>query len=146
MLSSWQAREGGFTVKVDDPQTEGKMMMKHTTYRVSTSRPNEAPSATCRHRFSDFVTLREKCLAAAPGAVVPPVPEKKMVNNLDPDFIEHRRDLLEQFLNYLASHPLVASQMALSEFLELPHGNSLVERPPLPLERPRSVCLHPEAR
>ena len=57
MLSQWQQREGGFTVKLDDPQTEGKMMMKHTTYRVSTSREGEAPTATCRHRFSDFLKL-----------------------------------------------------------------------------------------
>jgi len=127
MLSQWQAREGGLSVKVDDPQTEGRIPMRYTTYRVVTYRADEDPylnpTATCRHRFSDFEAMRVKILTAAPGVVVPPIPAKKAVNNLDPDFIESRRALLQQFVNYLVEHPLCASQSALSEFLVLPHGS-----------------------
>ena len=56
---------------IDDPQSAGFGPTKHTTYRISCV--SRGATSTVRHRFSEFVTLRESLLNDQLGVVVPPL-------------------------------------------------------------------------
>lgn len=88
---------------VDDPQTSGFGPTRHTTYRISCVA--RGTNASCRHRFSEFIKLREEVIEATPGVVVPPLPEKKVMNRFGDEFIEKRRVMLEIFLQQIIDHP-----------------------------------------
>lgn len=111
---------GMIDLTIDDPQSGGFGPTKHTTYRISCV--SRTANSTCRHRFSDFVTLRQSLLEDQPGVVVPPLPEKKVMNRFAPEFIEKRRVMLEIFLQSIIDHPLAANSTCVHEFLLWPEA------------------------
>lgn len=54
-------------------------------------------------RYSDFEALRKALVLHWPGCIIPQIPEKTLVGNLDPDFIDTRKKLLDYFLKQIAS-------------------------------------------
>ena len=64
-------------LNVDDPKNEGYMATKYTTYRITCGfRGGGGATSGCRHRYSDFLTLRNELMNGNPGVVVPPLPQK----------------------------------------------------------------------
>lgn len=45
-------------------------------------------------RYSDFTWLRDTLKQQLPGVIVPPLPEKAVMNNFSPEFIESRYSLV----------------------------------------------------
>lgn len=41
------------------------------------------------------------------GLIVPPLPEKKYMGNLDQNFVEKRKEELENFLRVIATHSIL---------------------------------------
>lgn len=105
---------------VDDPQSAGFGPTRHTTYRISCV--SRGATSTCRHRFSEFVTLRQALLDDQPGVVVPPLPEKKVMNRFTPEFIEKRRIMLEIFLQSIIDHPIASNATVVHTFLLWPEA------------------------
>lgn len=79
-------------VSVGETGTDGFGPMRFTTYRITSELEpgawqvdagvggdGPAGPVSCRHRFSDFLRLREDLLDAFPGVIVPPLPEKQAV-------------------------------------------------------------------
>lgn len=69
-----------------------------------------------------------------PGTIIPPLPTKKIMGNLSPDFVEERRLGLQQFLNGIIYHPKLSKSYDLKTFLSasgdgLEAGKALSERP-----------------
>lgn len=60
-------------------------------------------------RFSDFEWLQQKLSENEryKGLIIPPLPEKKYLGNLDNSFIEKRREDLEAFLRVIATHSII---------------------------------------
>ncbi|CAG9315762.1 unnamed protein product [Blepharisma stoltei] len=54
-------------------------------------------------RYKDFIRLRTLLVQHWPGCFIPHIPPKKMLGNLQSNFIEQRRKLLELFLNKIVS-------------------------------------------
>jgi len=70
-------------------------------------------------RYNDFVWLNDKLRERFKGYIIPPLPDKTIIQNrFDPQFIEARRRELGKFLNRLAAHPILASSSILQTFLE----------------------------
>ena len=107
---------GLVAVVVDEAMHEGFGPSKHTTYRINTTL-RSGSSSTCRHRFSEFLTLRTALVDSSPGVVIPPLPEKKVMNRFSSDFVEGRRLMLEVFLQRVVNHPLACVTPALASFL-----------------------------
>lgn len=62
-------------------------------------------------RYKEFFALRNALMLRWPGVYVPAIPEKKLLNNKDDQFVEERRSLLERFLKEIAKYDyLVHSQ------------------------------------
>ena len=105
------------TLTVDEPQSSGFGPTKYTTYRI-VCQSRSGGSSSCRHRFSEFLSLRANLIDTLPGVVVPPLPEKKVLNRFGEEFVEKRRVMLETFLQRSVDHPIVANSSALHSFLQ----------------------------
>ena len=111
------------SIIVDDAKNEGFGPTKFTTYRItSTPRAGGSASVITRHRFSEFVALRAQMLESLPGVVIPPLPEKQVINRWAPEFVEKRRVMLSIFLQKLVDHPLAAGSEKAHAFLTWPEA------------------------
>lgn len=82
---------------------------------------------TVRRRYSDFVWLRKE-IERTVKIYIPELPGKAFGKQLsilakddgifEPDFIEERRQGLEEFINSVAGHPLVQNEKCLHSFLQ----------------------------
>ena len=102
---------------VDEAMHEGFGPAKHTTYRLTTTLIKTSSTSTCRHRFSHFIALRATMVESSPGLVIPPLPEKSVMNRFASDFVENRRLMLEVFLQRVVNHPVAVLLPALAQFL-----------------------------
>nr|XP_012422674.1 PREDICTED: sorting nexin-3-like isoform X2 [Odobenus rosmarus divergens] len=82
--------------------------------------------STVRRRYSDFEWLRSE-LERESKVAVPPLPGKAFLRQLpfrgdegifDDNFIEERKQGLEQFINKVAGHPLAQNERCLHMFLQ----------------------------
>ena len=81
---------------------------------------------SCRRRFSDFEWLRCE-VERDVSIIIPELPPKAIFKQLpflnsddgifEPEFIEERRQKLEEFINHVAGHPLVQNEKSLHLFL-----------------------------
>jgi sorting nexin-3/12 len=80
-----------------------------------------------RRRYSDFVWLKNE-VERAVAIVIPELPPKAYFKQLpflsqddgifEADFIEERRQGLEDFINHVAGHPLVQNEKSIHSFLQ----------------------------
>jgi len=116
--------EGGvpkMQISVTDPVKQGDGFGSYISYKINTR--TSLPQYTWKefsqiHRYSDFVWLHNQLKARYPNVIIPPLPEKALTGNYDPNFISLRRHALERFLNRIASHPLLQCSEDLQTFLE----------------------------
>ncbi|XP_077291563.1 sorting nexin-4-like isoform X2 [Arctopsyche grandis] len=73
-------------------------------------------------RYSEFEQLHDYLQATYPYVVMPPLPEKRKSDTLNPEFIDRRRAGLENFLLRVASHPTLCFDNHFIGFLQLEHG------------------------
>lgn len=87
--------------------------------------PDKTPYVVWR-RYSDFEVLHSHLQDCFPYAIIPPLPERKVLyrwqklpaDRLDPDFVERRRTSLELFLRRVANHPELSTNALFLEFLK----------------------------
>ncbi|XP_068198254.1 sorting nexin-3 [Antennarius striatus] len=116
-------------IDVINPETIGVGRSRFTTYEVKlkTNLPIfQLKESSVKRRYSDFEWLRAE-LERESKVVVPPLPGKALLRQIpfqgndgifDEDFIEGRRQGLEQFLNKVAGHPLAQNERCLHMFLQ----------------------------
>mmetsp|Transcript_43627 Transcript_43627/g.118585 ORF Transcript_43627/g.118585 Transcript_43627/m.118585 type:complete len:442 (-) Transcript_43627:338-1663(-) len=107
-------------IKVSDPIKNAEGLNSYISYKVNTETTLEEydyNQFSVIRRYSDFVWLRETLLKSLPGAIIPPLPEKAMMNRFAPEFVEGRRRALERFLNRCAEHPLASKNETFKTFL-----------------------------
>ncbi|KAL6776760.1 VPS5A [Auxenochlorella protothecoides x Auxenochlorella symbiontica] len=119
-----QPLEAAITVFVTDPVRQLEGVRSFVSYRV-TYRPASGPGSSVHpagviRRFSDFDWLKKQLRANHRGCIVPPLPEKNVVEKykLTDEFIEQRRAALAVFMNRLAAHPVLRHSPALQLFLD----------------------------
>ncbi|CAD8056925.1 unnamed protein product [Paramecium sonneborni] len=73
-----------------------------------------------QRRFSDFKTIRSFLLTKWPGCYIPPVPPRKAFGNLEQQFIDERRLMLEDFLKKIATLKYLWYSEEFQVFLKTP--------------------------
>ncbi|XP_072178872.1 sorting nexin-12-like [Diadema setosum] len=119
-------------IDVANPQTHGVGNKRYTDYelRMRTNLPVfKQKESTVRRRYSDFEFLKQE-LERDSKIVVPPLPGKALTKQLpflkkgdgifEEEFIEERRQHLEEFINKIAGHPLAQNEKSLHMFLQEP--------------------------
>lgn len=112
-----------FQIAVADPVKQGDGVGSYVSYIVKTRsrHPSYRSEQTeVVRRFRDFTWLQDRLRKAYCGFVVPPLPERNVVEKykMTTDFIEQRRLALEVFLNRIAAHSGLQHSPDLQLFLE----------------------------
>ncbi len=100
-------------------------MNSYVQYRLETKSILPGYDSTTVHivlrRFSDFEWLLTQLQQNEmyKGLIIPVLPEKKLIGNLDNTFVEKRKEELESFLRVIATHPRLKFDPQLRAFLTL---------------------------
>jgi len=108
-------------VRVTNPSVVGQGMNKHVKYTLSmrTTLPHFLrPQTIVVRRYSDFRWLHTRMRTRYPGTLIPPLPEKRYFGNMSSSFVEERRLALEQYINYVARHPMLTQCPELMAMLD----------------------------
>ncbi|XP_071119571.1 serine/threonine-protein kinase Sgk1-like [Haliotis cracherodii] len=100
---------------ISDTQTWEKEK-KYVVYKVVVNANEE--SWFIFRRYNEFHSLYEKIRRLYPDANLK-LPGKKIFGNLDPEFIRHRREGLDEFIQQLISHKNVCQHPDVRSFLSL---------------------------
>jgi hypothetical protein len=116
--AAWQAEQlkAEFDVDVvDSRQVSGSLFSKsYTTYKVA--------STWCEgvwRRYSDFEFMRDILVSRFHGVAVPLLPEKRVVGNMDDEFVSDRRSGLSDWTKKIAAHPYLRLDATFKLFLTL---------------------------
>lgn len=94
--------------------------LNHTVYTVFTRTQLgffPRSEVTVIRRFSDFEWLHERLRLVYHGIILPPLPPKRLVKNVDKDFIRERMDGLGRYMARLVRHPRLVHSFELQTFL-----------------------------
>jgi len=114
-------------IEICDPQKESDGSNFFTTYLIKSKTTLEIykqKDNQVRHRFNDFINLNQALISAYPSCIIPPLPEKKVIESFitgdrfSPEFTERRRNLLEIYMKRIARHPVIQNSEILKNFLE----------------------------
>jgi len=112
---------GGLKISVAEPiKNKEGALNSYMSYKVRTETTLEDfpfKDFSAIRRYSDFVFLRDYLIKLLPGTIVPPLPEKAVMNRFAPEFVEGRRRALQRFLNRCADHPAVGKHQLFRQFL-----------------------------
>lgn len=112
--------DNAIRVEVRNPVQVGGTLDKHTRFTVnmSTSLGHfTIKEATVQRRYRDFVWLHDRLCTIYPGVVIPPVPGKRIVGNMEDSFVEARRQALMEYLSRVVHHPRLVQSFDVSTFL-----------------------------
>nr|CAD7568598.1 unnamed protein product [Timema californicum] len=88
----------------------------HTEYVIRVQRgPLPEKSWHIYKRYNDFVTLHN---AFQTSGLSLPLPPKKLLGNMDREFIAERRVALQNYLNIVLMNPILASSLSVKRFLD----------------------------
>ncbi|XP_049849447.1 uncharacterized protein LOC126318684 [Schistocerca gregaria] len=95
------AKESTWQVSVSGPRKQGENLDQYMTYTITikTSHPDFIDKEfNVVRRYSDFEWVRNRLISSFRGYIIPPLPEKTIINRFDEEFIVYRRRELERFL------------------------------------------------
>jgi len=111
-----------FQIKLSSPsKIDSGLLSTHTEYTVdvhTTLNHYKSSHFTVNRRFSDFVWLREQLAENNKGYLIPPLPEKAILNRFNAEFVEYRRRELERFLKRVVDHHHLSQSADLQNFFE----------------------------
>lgn len=121
-------------ITVSDPQKESDSSVSlvpgagtFISYLITTHA--RSTDFSVRRRFRDVVNLADRIAESYRGFIIPPRPDKSVVESQvmqKQEFVEQRRSAIEKYLYKLAEHPVVGKSDELRVFLEV------VGKSPLP--------------
>ncbi|XP_037917304.1 PX domain-containing protein kinase-like protein isoform X1 [Hermetia illucens] len=88
----------------------------HTEYVLRLQRgPYADTTWKVLRRYNDFVQLNK---SLSPSGISLPLPGKKVIGNMRPDFIAERRQGLQEYINVVLMNPILASSLAAKRFVD----------------------------
>ncbi|CAB0041939.1 unnamed protein product [Trichogramma brassicae] len=88
----------------------------HTEYVIKVQRgPLPDNSWRVNRRYNDFIQLH--AVLSTSGLQLP-LPPKKIIGNMDPEFIVQRQAALQNYLNIVLMNPILASSLYMKKFLD----------------------------
>jgi len=101
---SFTREESPFTdIRLSDPEK----VSDHTEYKLIVYSRDRKSCYTQQRRYQHFEWLYRQLVTKFPGAIVPPLPSKRIFGRFDQDFVEARRHLLEVFIKKVNLHPIL---------------------------------------
>ncbi|OAD59656.1 PX domain-containing protein kinase-like protein [Eufriesea mexicana] len=104
------------TEKLTSVIENAKTIDGHTEYVIRTQRgPLPEKSWRVSRRYNDFIQLNATLSISGIDLALPP---KKIIGNMEPDFIAQRQVALQNYLNNILMNPILASSLPMKKFLD----------------------------
>lgn len=102
----WDPIQNPYTCAVSKHGKEKKMkgLKSYISYDITPSTNN----IVVRRRYKHFDWLMQRLSEKYIVTPLPPLPEKQIAGRFQEDFVEHRRNLLQLWVNYITRHPLLS--------------------------------------
>lgn len=102
---------------VREPEKVGDGINSYVTYKVHTKPDNSDKPVISVRRYSDFLWLHDRLAEEFIEVIIPPVPEKVLVNTTSSETVDYRRRELEKFLKRVLRHESLNKSQYLRYFL-----------------------------
>ncbi|VDM24165.1 unnamed protein product [Toxocara canis] len=111
----WRAITQPYTCIVDKPKKESKLkgLKSFIAYSVTSSLSGIQVS----RRYKHFDWLHEQMSAKYLLIPIPPLPEKQVAGRYEEDLIEHRKNILQIWVNKVCRHPVLSKSDVWIHFL-----------------------------
>lgn len=102
----WKPNLNPYTCAVTKHGKETKMkgLKTYISYDITPSTSN----IVVRRRYKHFDWLLQRLEDKFIVTPMPPLPEKQIAGRFQEDFVEHRRNLLQLWVNYITRHPILS--------------------------------------
>eukprot|EP01125_Pyxidicula_operculata_P016686 TRINITY_DN5771_c0_g6_i1.p1 TRINITY_DN5771_c0_g6~~TRINITY_DN5771_c0_g6_i1.p1 ORF type:complete len:408 (+),score=110.34 TRINITY_DN5771_c0_g6_i1:1206-2429(+) len=102
--------------KITKCERVGEGVNAYITYYITTKVDDGNTVQTIR-RYSDFDWLWNQLRQEFKCTLIPPLPEKGLMNRFSSEFVEYRRKELQRFLKRVLNNPVLSKSAALAPFL-----------------------------
>ena len=112
---SWLNVEPAYNCVVASPKKETKFagLKSYITYQLKPSNSNNQVS----RRYKQFYWLHQRLIERYAFIPIPPLPDKHLQGRYEEEFIEHRRNQLQNFVNRICYHPILSQSEVWKHFL-----------------------------
>jgi len=112
---SWQTSQPPYSCVIASPKKEAKFkgLKSYIAYQLTPSFNNIQVS----RRYKHFDWLHERLNSKFNFIPVPPLPDKQIQGRYEEEFIEHRMNQLQSFVNRMCRHPVLCQSEVWSHFL-----------------------------
>eukprot|EP01125_Pyxidicula_operculata_P016449 TRINITY_DN5667_c0_g1_i1.p1 TRINITY_DN5667_c0_g1~~TRINITY_DN5667_c0_g1_i1.p1 ORF type:complete len:480 (-),score=122.91 TRINITY_DN5667_c0_g1_i1:7-1446(-) len=108
--------EDGVYVDVTKPEKVGDGVNAYVTYLVVTKKDGKEVHSV--RRYSDFLWLQQQLQEEYSDVLIPPLPEKAIMNRFTPEFVEYRRKELLRFMKRVLNHPVLSKCNSIPVFIK----------------------------
>ncbi|XP_029041095.1 sorting nexin lst-4 [Osmia bicornis bicornis] len=111
----WVPRGDSYSCAVTSPKKESKLkgLKSFTVYQLTPTFNNIQVS----RRYKHFDWLHERLEEKYCFIPIPPLPDKQISGRYEEQFIEHRRTQLQEFVDYVCRHPVLARSRVWDHFI-----------------------------
>jgi len=111
-------------------------MQGYVSFCVVTKRPDGKEVRSVR-RYRAFDWLRNQLRLEFPDILIPPLPEKSVLDRFGDDFVEYRRKELERFMKRILSHPVLSESPSVVTFVNGSEEELKLCKTPTPQSPPK---------
>jgi len=104
------------SVEITQPTKKQKFkgIKSYMSYHITPTTTN----LTVERRYKQFDWFHGRLEEKFPCFIIPPLPDKAITGKFQEEFIEQRREKLEQWLNRIGRHPVIANSQVTNHFLQ----------------------------
>ncbi|CAG9336197.1 unnamed protein product [Blepharisma stoltei] len=110
--------QGDIQISVGDPTINNASIRKYALYPITGN--DSSGNFQINRRYKDFRALRDVLSKQWQGCYIPQIPPKQMIGNLQADFLDQRKKLLEFFLIKTAKIPYIYQSEIFQQFIRGP--------------------------
>lgn len=114
----WRPSSAPYSCSIATHGKESKMKGFKTFISYDVRTP--ARNTEVRRRYKHFDWLMQRLGEKFIMTPLPPLPEKQIAGRFHDDFVEHRRNLLQLWVNYVTRHPILSQCDVWSHFITCP--------------------------
>ncbi|UMM26883.1 hypothetical protein L5515_010403 [Caenorhabditis briggsae] len=114
-IIQWKPIQQYYTCVVDKPKKESKLkgLKSFIAYSITSSLTNIQVS----RRYKHFDWLHEQLSAKYIFIPIPPLPEKQVAGRYEEDLIDHRKHILQLWVNKICRHPVLSQSEVWLHFI-----------------------------
>ncbi|CAL2039241.1 unnamed protein product [Caenorhabditis brenneri] len=116
-IIQWKPIQQYYTCVVDKPKKESKLkgLKSFIAYSITSSLTNIQCQVSRRYKHFDW--LHEQLSAKYIFIPIPPLPEKQVAGRYEEDLIDHRKHILQLWVNKICRHPVLSQSEVWLHFI-----------------------------